>query len=799
MYLIVHQLPNVNIGSDLEFCVDNDSVALTTNLLGGTWSGTGITDSIVGIFDPSIATVGANNIYYQYTDTNDCVNTDTLISTVYALPVVYAGGDTMLMCNQAIADTLTGFYPTPGTWSGLGITDSIIGEFIPPAVGLFDTYYEYTDIHGCTNSDTLVIEVIELTQADAGQDTAICVSVQQIQLSGSPVNGTWSNNNINSFGTYNIVNSGNFEFYYSIGTGTCLDKDTVNLIIHALPVITISNDFNICEDVQPIDLFELPLGGAWAGIGITDTINGIFDPSIVLIGNYGLEYQYTDPSTNCSDTVHIFVYVRPKPLSAFQIDSPICINSTVTPTNLSTSSIYYNWYINNIEVSNTFQPAILFNTLGLVNVMLIDSTIYGCDDTSSFVVNVIDKPDANFAFTPNIGCEPLVVGFNNNTTGNSWASFWDFGNGVQSIDSFPQNIIYELNGPLDTFYIISLTESNQCGATTITDSVHIYSIPEVNFNLLNSTGCAPYMLDLSQIYVDVPLGVHWNFNDGTTSNSLVSEHLFSNPGNYNIEITVDGPLNCLSNGDTTFSQTIVVYDNAFVSYQEENIFICKDDSIYLHLTGAISYEIQNNNINLYTNTGGIYLKPSSNSTYQIIGTDVNGCQDDTSIFIKVEDIKFVNLGNDTCLNYNESLRLDAGHHNENVEILWSTGDSIQTIIVSASYSPYYVDIIPEVCPIITDEIYVDYCPVADVPNAFSPNGDGNNDVLYIEGNDIESMHLRIYNRWGIIVFESKNKNKGWDGTYRGMKLEMEVYVYTLWVRFDNNMEITKNGNITLLR
>ncbi len=91
------------------------------------------------------------------------------------------------------------------------------------------------------------------------------------------------------------------------------------------------------------------------------------------------------------------------------------------------------------------------------------------------------------------------------------------------------------------------------------------------------------------------------------------------------------------------------------------------------------------------------------------------------------------------------------------------------------------------------------CAVADLPSAFTPNQDGVNDTLYVRGCGIEEMLLRIYNRWGELVFESRDPRIGWDGTYRGKPQEMDVYAYYLWVRFENGQVLTKKGGVVLIR
>ncbi|MCB0518026.1 MAG: gliding motility-associated C-terminal domain-containing protein [Lewinellaceae bacterium] len=90
-------------------------------------------------------------------------------------------------------------------------------------------------------------------------------------------------------------------------------------------------------------------------------------------------------------------------------------------------------------------------------------------------------------------------------------------------------------------------------------------------------------------------------------------------------------------------------------------------------------------------------------------------------------------------------------------------------------------------------------PYVFLPNAFTPNGDGENDVLYFRSNIVDKMELAIYNRWGQKVFESNDINVGWDGTYKGKPLPPDVFGFYLKAVCFNGQEFFKKGNITLLR
>ncbi len=86
-----------------------------------------------------------------------------------------------------------------------------------------------------------------------------------------------------------------------------------------------------------------------------------------------------------------------------------------------------------------------------------------------------------------------------------------------------------------------------------------------------------------------------------------------------------------------------------------------------------------------------------------------------------------------------------------------------------------------------------------VPTAFTPNSDSNNDKLFVKGGPFEKMIFRVYNNWGELVFETEDQKVGWDGTKNGVAQPVGVYVWTLVVDMYNNRQVKKNGDITLIR
>ena len=127
-----------------------------------------------------------------------------------------------------------------------------------------------------------------------------------------------------------------------------------------------------------------------------------------------------------------------------------------------------------------------------------------------------------------------------------------------------------------------------------------------------------------------------------------------------------------------------------------------------------------------------------------------------------------------------------------------------TIAAPEVTTTYYVEIIDGECVYIDSvevRVYDFVCgpPMIYVPNAFTPNGDSNNDKVFVHGNFITSLNFVIYNRWGEKVFETNSLNVGWDGTYEGMPVDPAVFVYYLEAICEDGQQHFEKGNITVIR
>jgi len=138
--------------------------------------------------------------------------------------------------------------------------------------------------------------------------------------------------------------------------------------------------------------------------------------------------------------------------------------------------------------------------------------------------------------------------------------------------------------------------------------------------------------------------------------------------------------------------------------------------------------------------------------------------------------------------------------------LWNTGETGSSISVSPSQTTTYT-LIGINGPGCADTAYVTVIVEEEIiegelftPNIFSPNGDGSNEIFYVRSTGFSEFLLIIYDRWGEKVYESTDNKEGWDGTFNGKPMSPGVFVYYVIARYNqDNTEVTKEGNITLIR
>jgi len=209
-----------------------------------------------------------------------------------------------------------------------------------------------------------------------------------------------------------------------------------------------------------------------------------------------------------------------------------------------------------------------------------------------------------------------------------------------------------------------------------------------------------------------------------------------------------------------------------------------------------------------------YTYPDT-GTYEItltVGSGASACTDIFSreitllyppeITIEIEP-EIISLGESTQLNVSQ---------NSNYTYEWSPANSldfsdIPNPVATPTETTTYTVIVTtkEGCvseAMITVEVLPPACdePNIFIPNAFTPNNDGENDIFRVRASSlITEFYLAVYNRWGEQIFESRDIATGWDGAFRGRTLSPDVYGFFVQIRCGDNEEYFKKGNVTLLR
>jgi gliding motility-associated-like protein len=254
-----------------------------------------------------------------------------------------------------------------------------------------------------------------------------------------------------------------------------------------------------------------------------------------------------------------------------------------------------------------------------------------------------------------------------------------------------------------------------------------------------------------------------------------------------------------------------------VSVTTSNISVCYPGQYTLTATASptnVTYQwLPTQFIISGGNTANPLVNVQTNTTYQVIATNNIGCSDTANVNISISALGLTSINayadKDTLIN-GESTLLHV-NPSSGFTIVWSPANSLNnSSIANPIASPtetteYIVSLTDAQGCSRTDTVKItvlDFIceePYIYLPNAFTPNDDGQNDILYLRGNLIDEMYLAIYNRWGELVFESTSPQIGWDGTYKGMKCDPAVFVYYLTVKCRGGQEYFKKGNITLIR
>jgi len=266
-----------------------------------------------------------------------------------------------------------------------------------------------------------------------------------------------------------------------------------------------------------------------------------------------------------------------------------------------------------------------------------------------------------------------------------------------------------------------------------------------------------------------------------------------------VGVNTDGTVSC---AELVSYQVIVLPYAKVVVGNNKNI--CIGDNIHLSVSGGNSYRWWPAT-GLNKTSGALVLaKPLVSTVYYVESSFDGNCSATNSIAVMVHPKPFVSAGRDTMFNLDENMQIRASGTGN---LKWLSGENIfcsdcpETKISPRMSSCYIAEATnefgcksqDEVCITITDDFY-EY-----LPNSFTPNSDGLNDVFFVVGAGLSNVKMDIYNRWGEHIFSSSDQSTGWDGTYKGVDCKAGVYTYRISYKGLSGKNFEKAGGITLIK
>lgn len=502
----------------------------------------------------------------------------------------------------------------------------------------------------------------------------------------------------------------------------------------------------------------------------------------------------------CSDTLHVTA-INISPIADAGPDKTICAGSRTFIGSNTVSGHTYTWTPSDFLTNPNIAMPVVTGTTTTTYVVAVTKTSNGCIAYDTVTVNVNPKPMAVFDPGENQCMEGNSFSFTNNSIGASQYK-WYFGDGDTSLQRTPSHH-YELPGEFAVKLVV--TGNNGC-QDSLTRDVTVYSNPNVN-TIDNSSICRGNTIRLQSSGAQT---YEWSPAAGLSCNDC------PNPIASPLTTTTYFVKGESSTGCPGYDTVTIEVHQPFEIRVEAGGEICANGSFNLSASGAVTYKwvpagsLSNDTIPNPVATPGL------TTTYRVVGFDAHNCFTDTGyVTVTVNPNPTLKLGPDLTLSTGTIVPLNPVVTNGPI-VSWSWDpplylscddcpEPVATVKTDISYTARIQNI--HGCEAV-DTIRINtFCEGSQVfiPNAFTPDGDGVNDILMVRAKGVQVVKsFRIFSRWGELLFEKTNFPPntpafGWDGKIRGKTGAPEVYVYTAEVTCDNLQTYTYKGNTAILK
>lgn len=828
----------------------NDSVLLTA-VAGSNYEWYGPTGSVISNSSSVWVTVPGFYHYTFYTP-NGCELTSNMAEVLeYSTPFLEADPGTNLCAGGTVTITVESNEMSLVNWLS-PLSGSTFSQVVN-APGIYQASVNFCNI-------TTVVD-IEITQSTlnaeilySGNDT-ICPGEEIILITdavGASINWLPGNESGSVF-----VPQENGPFILElIDAGGCIDYDTLSLNYFTAPPSPLVSDTMVCGSDSILITAQSSNTIYWQDTN--DTLIATGDSLMVFVQNSDtafnvLSYDGVCFSDAASMTIQLFSSAL---LPEIFGDSIVCIGDTLFLSTDSIAGFNYYWSGPGNFSDSTYQTYIAtfnYSNEGVYTLFVGDSqcqspvaefevfisdpqlqSIAGaqfiCSGDSILISDTLvgnylwqdgstddlyyADTDGNYFFTfeNSFGCiaqsdtmqlvmvvpSPLIVAMDTSVcAGASLVLISDAGNSMVTWNEFDQGIV--LIGdtmaidPVINGYNFIVTATDSMGCSSITDTVTVTLLPQEPAPVITmeDTICAGSVLFLSTTSSG---NLQWfgpNGFSSTNNTDSISPVTLANAGTYSV-FSMNG--SCISD---TASMDLMVISLPELSLSPD-VSICFGDSTELIVSSTDVFYWSD-----FSTASSIMVSPDSTQWYFVFTTGYCGTFSD-SVLVTVNPLPDVELGPDQTilLGLGTTLSISDG-----VDFNWtpSTGldcDDCSSVLASPiEETEYFVTVIDSLGCVNSDSItiYVDNQTTCFIPNSFTPNGDGVNDVFQPMIYGLDNYQIRIFDRWGEIIFESNNGQQGWDGLHKGTAVQEGTYVYQI-SGFDLDAEERRwEGHLNLIR
>lgn len=767
-----------------------------------TWSGPGI---IAGQFTPTI-TVNQPGVYswttcaggcagYSVTNSYTVVGQGALISPTITAPICMSGSAVLSVLPNTSTNTIV--WSGPGITSGQGTATININT-----AGLYSVNITVPN-SACAGTASVTVFATP-TLALAYSNNTVCAQ----NLNNSPNSITLTPSGASN---YTLLTSANYTSSSTSGpimvltpippysltaalasntligqNGVCSASITSNFSIIPNPTVSIAvTSTSVCDG----NSFTFNASGAsnyvWSP---TTGLNSIIGNAVTANPSSTTIYSVIGSSLGCnSATQNATLIILPIPTLSVNPNTPtICVGSSVV-LNAIGNATSFNWFPS-IGLSLTVGANVNAGPTA-TQIYTVIGSLNGCTNTAIATVSVLTIPNLLTSISTPVICEGGTSNLNvNGASGYNWSPAAGLSSTISP---------FVIASPsVTTLYTI--TGFN--GICTASASILLEVVPFPNLSVTSPEYQICYGTS-TPIFVSGAQNYIWSPPSGlssTNTSSVLASPLVNT--NYTvIGFNQSGTVVCTEQ----MSYSVIVVPIA-VPIISNSLAICMGEKTTLTAFGGNTI-VWTPTVGLNNNLGSaVVASPTASTLYYANVSNDGFCGASKSVFIQVNPVPIVRAGRDTTINMDQPMFLSASGTGT---MTWIDGEEIacrdcpNSQVFAKHRSCYVIETVNDYGCKAKDDMCIDVTKDFGIyiPNVFSPNGDGMNDVFLALGYNISDFNIEIFDRWGENIFSSKDITIGWKGTFKNAPCENSVYVYKVTYKGLDGIKYTKTGHVTLNR